>query len=218
MIQAKNFSNKELVLSSAFMIVCLALALFFPVSKGSAIQAMTKGFFFLVVIPFLYIRLILKRTISQFGLNLDHKKEGLLWGTLMLAIAMTASIAIFQWGPSDSEIDIPAYAQANFWLFLVYELIFVNILLFTYEFFWRGFVLFTYSEKFGYWAIAIQAAFFIILSFFNEDFYWKFYSLPILSVLSGFVAIRTKSFVYSYAASLLFMILFDSYLIYSLNK
>lgn len=210
--------DKELIISSALIILCLLLAIAFPADKGSSLQIFTKGIFFLVVIPSLYIKIILKKNLSDFGLNLGCKKEGLVWALGVITILLILSYFISKIPGAGQNYKIPAYVAGNFWLFLSYELILINIFLFSYEFFWRGFVLFTFSPRLGPWAIAIQATLFIVFSLVNNDFSWKYYSLPLLSIASGVISYKSKSLIYSYVMSLVFIIILDSYIIYSLNK
>lgn len=209
--------HQELIMSSVLALTCLFLSVKFPTDPDSIFQTFTKGLFFLVLVPAIYIKLILKKDLKDFGFNITRKKEGLLWGFLMLILSLAASFAVMKIPGLKNSYHLPSYIHQNFGLFVVYELVLINILLFTYEFFWRGFILFTYSKSFFYWSVPIQAVFFIIFSYFSADISWKYFSLPIFAVTAGITAYKSRSLIFSYAMSLLYMILLDSYLIYLLK-
>lgn len=210
--------NKEFMVSLLVIFSCILLSLFFPVSQENILESLTKSLFFLIIIPVFYIKFILKKNLSDFGLNFKHKKKGIFWGCLMLAASLAMAYLILQLPSMKHSYHLPVYVPKNFWIFLIYELIVVNVYFFVSDFFWKGFVLFIFSEKFRYWSIAIQSAIVIGASILNGDFYWKFAALPILSLTGGIVSYKSKSFIFSYIMSLLFIIILDSYLIYNLNK
>jgi hypothetical protein len=135
----------------------------------------------------------------------------------MLILSLAMAFAIMKIPSLKNSYHLPSYIKQNFGLFVVYELVLVNILLFTQEFFWRGFVIFSYSKSFFYWSVLIQVIFFMIFSYFSADISWKYFSLPILALTAGITAYKSQSLIFSYAMSLLYMILLDSYLIYSLK-
>jgi len=215
-----GFLSKDSVLSmSSFVIlVCLFLSISFPAEAG--LQQITKSFSFFVVIPILYIKLILKKDLRSYGMNISEKKNrraGIFWAILMLFISLMIAYLLFNYTGFKKSYGLAAYIVDNFWIFIAYELILVNILLFMQSFFYQGFVFFTYLKKFGYWSILIQ--FFLYLLFISVlgNFSWQLSPFIILSLTGGWVAYKSKSFVYSYAMGLLFIIVLDSYIIYTMK-
>lgn len=209
--------DQELIISFLIIFACLFLCNVFPVDSGSLIQLLTKNIFFLVVIPALYVKIILKKNLSDFGLNIKNKKVGLTLGIIIFLALLLVYYVLFNYTSLEKKYLLPKNITGQFAFFLVYELVIMNILLFSQEFFYRGFMLNLLLKKFGFWAIAIQSTVFILVSIFSNSFFWQF-SIPIvLSVSNGYLAAKSKSFLFSYIVSLLFIIIANSYIIYSVN-
>jgi membrane protease YdiL (CAAX protease family) len=212
------WKDSELLVSSLLIFVCLFLTLVFPVDNNNLAQLLTKNIFFLVIIPALYIKLILKKNLSDFGLNIKNKKTGLVWGIFFLVFLSLLYYALFSYTTLPKKYILPQNVAGSFPFFLLYELVLINILVFTYEFFFRGFIQFLFFEKIGYWTILFQSAIFILFSSLNNGFFWQFAAPLVLSLSSGILAWKSKSFIFSYIASLVFIIIMNSYIIYSINK
>lgn len=213
--EIKKIQNNELLVTSAFILLCLALFLFFP-SQG-AFQGLSKGLFFLVVIPALYIKFILKKTLSSFGLNTENMVSGIIWGFPMFLVLFFLFYSLIEFTGFRNGYVLPDYVIHNFWLFLVYELIFVNFLFFLYSCFFQGFILFYFYHKLSYWVIPLQTALFSLLLFLNGGINWQSSPFMIFSLAGGLITYKTKSFVYAYISGIIFSIILDSYLIYTLK-
>jgi hypothetical protein len=211
------YKNSELLVSSLVVLVCLFLYIFFPVDKESLGQLLTKNIFFLIIVPALYTKLILKKNLSDFGLNIKNKKTGLVWGAFLLAVSTLFYYLMFSYTSLPKKYFLPQNVTSQFTFFLLYELVFMNILLFAYEFFFRGFVLFLFSGKIGYWAILVQMTIFILISSLVNGFFWQFSAPIFLSLANGILSYRNKSFLFSYFASLLFIIIMNSYIIHAVK-
>lgn len=217
----RNINNNKIFSDSSFwtslfvIAMCLLLFIFFP--SGNGAQKFTGQFFFLVLIPALYIKYILKKNLSDFGLNVKNIKSGLFWGVLALAIVLLGMYSIVTYTTFVNSYNLPGYIVNNFWYFLLYELVFVNISLLCFEFFLRGFVLFTMSAKFSYWSIFIQSLLYLFLLIYKRTgFELSIFGL-VVSTIMGFIAWKTRSIVYSYAIILVSSIIIDAYLIYSIK-
>lgn len=210
--------DSQFTVTLLVILACLFLSLIFPVDNGSLSQLLTKNVFFLVIIPVLYIKIILKKELAFFGLNIKDKKNGIFWGTLLFLILLLAYYALFSYTSLQKKYSLPENAVTQFPFFLLYELFLMNILLFSYEFFYRGFLLSTLSEKFGFWAVFAQAIIFIIFSVLGNGLFWQFCAPIVLSLSSGILSYQSKSFIFSYLLSFLFIIIMNSYIIYSISK
>lgn len=211
------FRDSQFMVTFLVALVCLFLSLTFPVDNGSLAQLLTKSIFFLVIIPALYIKMILKKDLSDFGLNIKNKEAGITTGILLLVILVLTYYVLFTYTSLQKKYLLPDNVVAKFPFFLLYELFLMNILLFSYEFFYRGFLLSAFSEKFGYWAILFQGIISILFFTLSNGFFWQFCALNALSFTNGFLAYRSKSFIFPYILSLLFIIIMDSYIIYSIH-
>ena len=208
--------NKEFLTNLIVIAVCFWLFIFFP--NSNVFQKLTSFLFFLFVIPTLYIKLILKKRVADFGLNIQHKKEGFIWGTLMLIVSLVLAYLLIHFTPFLSNYPIPALFVHYFWIFFLSLLTITSLLLFFQEYFFRGFVLFTFSKKTSFWSILIQATLYLSIVLFLQgnikQNLWNLAPMIILSFTGGVTAYKSRSMVYSYASGLLFLIIFNSYLIH----
>jgi hypothetical protein len=215
-----SFLSKDSVLSmSSFVIlVCLFLSISFPAEPG--LQQITKNLFFMIIIPVLYIKLVLKKDLKNYGLNIPekgHRKFGLFWAALMLFVSLLIAYLLLNYTGFKKEYGLAAYIVDNFWIFLIYELVLVNILLFIQNFFYQGFVLFTFFKKMDYWSVFVQFMLYILFILVLGNFSWQLAPFIILSLTGGWVTYKSHSFVYSYIMGLLFIIILDSYIIYTIK-
>lgn len=205
---------KDLLASSFALLVCLLLFLFFPVN--GPLQNLSRSLFFLLVVPALYVKIILKKKLSDFGFAFSASRKGFLWmGGMLLAALLIAYVLVNFTGFKDAYINmIPAVIYNNFRVFLFYELIFVNFLLFLHEVFFNGFVLFTLKEAFGYWSILIVTFTFLFFLALVNALDWRMAPSIIALPLGTWIAYENRSFIYSYLMGFAFMIILDAYVIY----
>lgn len=202
---------KEELLTSAVIIVCLALFFLFP-SQGAA-QAVTASLIFLFLIPFLYLKLVLKKNLKDFGWQVGDWKQGVLFASLSLVIALLVFYALYHYTGLAKNYRLPAFATGNFWLFLVYEFVLVAFFLALYEFFFRGFVLFSFLPKTGWLSIIIQFAVFLLFLLIAGNLVWQNIFYVIIAALAGLITFRSRSLLYSFAFGLFFMIIADAVII-----
>lgn len=203
---------KEEFVGFIIFLLCLALTLFFPAS--GSLQEFSNVFFFLFLLPFLYIRFVLKKDLRDFGFNLRNKKSGFLWAGAMLGVSLLIIFILVRFFEFQNHYFLPAYIATNFGAFLFYELVLVNFIFFLQEFFFKGFFLFTLEKKLGLISFFIQAVLFTIFIILAQSFAWQIAPLVILSLTGGIVAYKSKSFIYAYLMGLVFLITLDSYIIY----
>lgn len=208
-------SDSIISMSSLIILVCLVLSISFPAEPG--MQQITKSLSFLVIIPILYIKLILKRNLKDYGLDLSDKKNGTVWAVIMLLISLLIAYFLISYTGFKKNYILPTYVVNNFWFFTTYELILVNILLFVQNFFYQGFALFTYFKKLSHWSIIIQAFLYLAFVIILGNFSWQLAPFIILSFTGGWVAYKSRSFIYAYVMGLLFIIILDSYIIYTIK-
>lgn len=213
----QNISNflhnwKTEIISSAVILLCLFLDLFFP--TDGYLQKFSASFFFLFVLPILYIKIILKKDLSQFGFNLQNKRRGFFWATIMLVASLLTIAVLIYFFNFDQNYSISFYVATIFPMFLIYELIYINFIYFINEFFFRGFVMFPFMKKLGAWSVLIQFLIFILYLISIQTIDWQATPLIIVSIAGGIVSYKNKSFLYSYAASLVFIIILDAFMIY----
>ena len=81
------------------------------------------------------------------------------------------------------------------------------IYMFSWEFIWRGFMLFGLKEKFGYYAVLMQMLPFVILH--NGKPAPETFSAIIGGIALGILALRTNSFLYGVFVHMGIMLLID---------
>jgi membrane protease YdiL (CAAX protease family) len=214
--QTNKFSHyKEIVITTTVILLCLTLSFLFPAQN--TFQDLSKGIFFLILLPYLYIRFILKRKMSDFGLNLKNNQEGLLWGIFMFFFSLLIFYLLFNYTGFKTGYTLPNSIVQNFWLFLLYELFFVTLSCFVNEFFFRGFILFYFSREIFEWIVPIQALLYALILVLIGNFSWQMAPALAISLISGIITYRSNSFVYSFIASIFSIIILDSFIIYHLK-
>ena len=207
----KLHSYKELLVTSIVIILCLTLSIFFP--THTAFQSISKNIFFLVILPALYIKLILKDNLVEWGWNLKNRKEGLVLASLNFSLGLLIFYLLANFTTFPTYYSISSLVRNSFGFFLLYELVFFNIYFFTQEFFFKGFILFSFRQ-FTHWSILIQSGVYFTLLLFSKENFLQLTPFIFISLAGGFVTYRTRSFWYSYFSGLLFIIILDAYLIH----
>jgi len=207
---------REDIITLGVIIVCLALFSLFPATD--TLQNITRSLFFLVIIPGLYIKIILQKNFSEFGLSVQEPQRGFFWGGLMLVVSLIIGILLIHFSGLKGSYSLPAYVMTNFWFFVLYELVFINIFFFIQEFFYKGFALFSFADKLGWWSIGVSFVIYFFMAMSSGSLGWQNTPFLILAATGGIVSYKTRSFIYAYLMGILFLILFDAYLIHILNK
>jgi len=114
------------------------------------------------IISIFIIKFLLKENLKEYGIQLGDFKTGIILSTIFF-IFMIPSIWFFSATPEFSEKYPHLLSTRNNWAdFFIYE---TGMLLYmlSWEFIWRGFMLFGLKEKFGYYSVLIQMIPFVIL-------------------------------------------------------
>ncbi|MDO8240580.1 MAG: hypothetical protein Q7T51_01150 [Candidatus Moranbacteria bacterium] len=203
---------KTEIISSVVVLICIILLVFFPVQ--GVLQDFSKYLLFLFILPALYIKLVLKKDLRDFGLNLQNPRLGLVWAAMMLVVSVLSVSILFQFFDFANKYTIPAYLGTYFWAFLLNELVLVALLLFINDFFFKGFVLFTLAKKFSLASAIIQALVFVLFTLSTGSLDWHLAPTIILAFTGGIATYKSRSFVYSFLMSLIFMTFLDAYIIH----
>ena len=166
----------------------------------------TGDFLVFFVIPILIICLLFREKVSSFGLNFLNRRAGfeiaLIFIGVMLPILWCLS-AVSSFTETYPHLQI---AKIDWNLFLFYEAG-MAIYLFAWEFVWRGYMLFGLEEKFGIYAIFIQMIPFVILH--NGKPELETFSAILGGLALGYLALRTRSFLYGFFIHFGIMIIID---------
>jgi membrane protease YdiL (CAAX protease family) len=202
---------KTELIGSVVVLSCLMLVIFFP-AQG-VLQEFSRSLFFFFLLPILYIKIILKKNLYDFGFNLQNPLISFSWMTGMFFVSALIIYILMYFFDFENNYLLPAYLAQNFGMFLFYELVLMNFILFIQEFFFKGFVLSLFTKKFGFVATIIQTLIFTLFLLFTDTMVWQLTVIILLSFTGGIVAYKSRSFIYSYLMSLVFLILLDAYII-----
>jgi hypothetical protein len=145
---------------------------------------------------------ILAILVIKFGLKGKLVDYGLTWGEHRIGFTISGIFVVVMlpviWFFSATPEFVEKYphllsARANWGEFSIYETGML-IYMFSWEFIWRGFMLFGLKEKFGYYAILIQMIPFVILH--NGKPLAETFGAIAGGIALGVLAFRTNSFIY----------------------
>ena len=210
------YQQQEFLMNILVVLFCLLLSSVFP--TANYFQKITSSFFFLIVLPIAYIRIILQKDLPSFGLTFSKKPQTLLWAVGIFFLDLFLFFLLFKFTNFAKNYQINPYVATDFRFFLAYEFLFVALLFFIYEFFFRGFLLSVLRGKLNEWSIAIQAVVYLFLIYLGGSLNISTAPIALLSVTGGLLAYRTKSFLYSYLVNLSAIIILDAYFIHLLLR
>lgn len=207
--------NKKIITTFLVIVSCLLLSIFFPVQNSA--QLLTRNIFFLIIVPVLYYKIILKKNISDFGLTLGNRQAGIFWGILLFLATLLTFFLLYTYTDFQKNYLLSSYIIHNFWRFLLYEIILTNFFVFIQEFFWRGFVLLYFSKKIGFLAIFLQFILFMFTVIPTNNSFWQMAPTLVISLFSGIIVYKSRSIFYSWLSALFSLIILDSFIIYHLK-
>lgn len=211
----KPFISTELYATGTVIAACLFFVGYFP--KEDIFQEVIVSTFFFLIIPALYCKIILKKGLNDLGVATGDWKSGIMWTVISAAMLFLIYYILFHYTSFETKYSLPQRAAAEFKYFVLYEILIVGFITVLYEFFFRGFVMFTFKERFGQWAIIMQAVVFLLLLAFSGSRDYSLIPLLVVSLFSGLTAYRSESLIYSFAVSFFSVVILDSVIIKLLN-
>lgn len=159
-----------------------------------------------LVIPFIMIKLLFKEELNGYGLIFGNKKVGF---TILLSSAIILIPIIFivsQSNDFSKYFPLMQSAKEDFTIFLIYELSYI-IFIFSWEFIFRGFLLFGLEKTFGLYSIFIQMIPFVILH--NGKPFAETFASIFGAIFLGYLALRTRSMLYGFFIHAIILLLLD---------
>lgn len=176
------------------------------------------GWMFNQIILFLFLPviflLIFKRKPRNFGFSIKGIKK--FWWVLLGCAILIIGAMYFVSGLDSFKQMYPMYQYGKYdvKLLIIYEVVFL-IYLFSWEFFFRGFMLFGLEKRFGNYAILIQMIPFVLMHFSKPPM--EIYSSIIGGILLGVIALKTRSFIPCWILHLLFSLPLDFFVYFRIN-
>jgi uncharacterized protein len=150
-------------------------------------------FFTFFILCIIIIKFILKEDFKNYGLQFGDYKTGLVLSAIFLLV-MVPAIWFFSATPDFSKKYPHLLSTRNSWgEFFIYESG-MMLYMISWEFIWRGFMLFGLKEKFGYYSVMIQMIPFVILH--NGKPAAETFGAIAGGLALGVLALRTNSILY----------------------
>jgi uncharacterized protein len=150
-------------------------------------------FFSYFIFPLLIIKFLFKEKIKNYGIASGDYKAGIKI-TLIFLVVMLPLVWVVSALPEFSKTYPHLSSAKNSWkIFLIFECGML-IYMFSWEFIWRGFMLFGLKDRFGYYAVLIQMLPFLILH--NGKPAPETFGAIIAGIALGILALRTNSIFY----------------------
>lgn len=158
------------------------------------------------LIPILIILFGFKEGIQNYGLRVGDWRIGV--SISAVSILMFLPIIYFISNSTDFSHYFPLMNSAtdNLKVFLVYEALFI-FFIFSWEFIFRGFILFGLEKKFGVYAISIQMIPFVMLH--NGKPFLETFASIFGALILGYLALRTRSILYGFLIHAFILVLLD---------
>ncbi len=152
-------------------------------------------FILFLIIPFMIIKFLFKEKIINYGLLIENKKIG--FSLMAVSILVFVPILFFISASENFSQYFPLMQSAkdDLLIFIIYEILLL-LFLFSWEFIFRGFILFGLEKRFGLYAIFIQMIPFVILH--NGKPFIETFASIIGGLFLGYLALRTKSILYGF--------------------
>ncbi|MBC8234732.1 CPBP family intramembrane metalloprotease [bacterium] len=164
----------------------------------------------LMLIPIVLIKFGIREKIKDYGFQFNRPKLGWSFVTVgflvMLPIVLIAShLPSFQ-----NKYPLCKLAATNWTIFIPYQLAF-GVYILSWEFFFRGYMLFGLEEQFGKYSILIQMIPFTILH--HGKPFAESVGAILAGILLGVIALETRSFIYGALLHWLVAVSMDAFVI-----
>lgn len=203
----KKILEKENILTILVALVCLVLL--FNFRTENIFQTSVAALAFLAFIPAAFVKIALKRNLSDYGFQLGNARQGIVWSLLSFLALSVLIYGASRYVNFAQIYAVPGWVSNNFRYFMLNALLLVGIFSVLYEIFFRGFVLLGTEKNLKYWSIILQFALFSLLVFnMRENRMEMIYVL--LAPFSGIIAYKSRSLAYPIVFSWIFHVLADA--------
>ncbi len=202
-----------------FIFLTLGLIVLLRSAKGLIIlEKAFASFVLFFLVPFIFIKFFLKLKPDYFFLTIKKSKKTLEW---LLALALVFIFFVWFFVLKLNGLGF-AWNKESSDLVIFVSTFFLPIIVFSQEFFFRGFLLRIFWDRFSVLtAIFCQAALFTLFQLLTNI---EVYNLPrlvmvfIIAVTLGFLVVRFRSVFISAIVYWFYLFLTELYIIYGLNQ
>ena len=172
---------------------------------------MTTLFVFFVALPLIFNKFFLKKELSSLGIRLGNYKLGLIFSGASILIVVSLLFLIVKYINVLKHQIIPVSIIHDFGAFLFYELVLVAFVVFVFEVFFRGFIMFNLLNKTNYYiAIIVQTILFLLFIWVTNSSPWEFLPYIMFVPAAGIIAFKSQSLIYSGISQLIVIIFFHT--------
>jgi len=211
MKQSLPIQKEKMIMTTLFVCITLGLLYGLPESGSldSTLQEIIASSIFLLVLPVIYCKMILKEPLSSIGLREARWLPAFFWGGVMIVVGGVLLLLLLPVEGFREAYRLPTFIEKSFAWFVVYEVLVVGGIALLYEVFFRGLVMKLWLGPFGPVAIVLQSALFIGFIGISSGFSWQYALLCYASLFSGAVAYFSRSIYASWLANWTFFFLVD---------
>lgn len=209
------FSDRKFLITGGALFLSLLLFIFFPTTDrlSGEIQSAIIFTVFFLIFPLLYAKFILGESWQRMGFRMDGNFSYWIGAAGAVIVGCLLFFLGYQVWPALQEVyRLPFSVERSFLSFVRYEL-FAFAVVFFYEVFFRGFVMFLFLRPFGRWAILLQWLVFLLFLMASESFGVGQAAMILFAPLAGWIAYRSQSILYSFIGSAAFLFLIDTFLL-----
>ena len=163
-------------------------------------------FLLFFIIPVYVIKLIFKEELKDFGMSFTNLKVGVLYTFIAILIFISIVILVSNSENFREYFPLMNSAKEDLVVFLIYEIFFLTFI-FSWEFIFRGYILFGLEKKFGLYAIFIQMIPFVLLHS-GKPFIETFASI-FGGLFLGYLALRIRSMLYGFIIHAIILVALD---------
>ncbi len=170
-------------------------------------------FLLMFVLPVVYVKFVMKKPLSGFGLRLGDIKYGSKWLITIPLVVVPLMFLSSQMPDIRAEYPLAKSLMTDQQHLLGYELMYVVFYYFAWEFYFRGFLLFGLKDRFGAVnAILIQTISSCLIHIGKPE--GEIIGSIVVGVLFGMIALRSRSIWYVFLIHASIGVLTDVFIIY----
>jgi membrane protease YdiL (CAAX protease family) len=147
----------------------------------------------LMLLPIILIRFGIREKIKNYGFRFSGAKLGWSFVSVGFLVMLPIVLIASRLAPFQNKYPLCKLAGTDWTIFIPYELAF-GIYILSWEFFFRGYMLFGLEDRFGKYSILIQMIPFAILHY-GKPFVESAGAI-FAGILLGIIALETRSFIY----------------------
>lgn len=205
------FQKKPFFTTGLLVLGVFTAYIFLPSSPdlSGAIQSILFGIVFLVLVPLLYVKLVLKQPLSAIGFTWTARRYGLSVVFVSIVPLLSIWFLLLRLYEMDTLYSLPDVVRTSFLWFLFYQVVLVGMAVSLYEVFFRGLVMLSWLSATGIVSVFLQFGVFVLFTSLYSGLEWQNVPLLLAGLASGFVAYYTRSLWYSWMTAWLLLLFAD---------